>query len=63
MELTEGSIASMIGTKFLLRESVGNNIVISDMSAPGDGEYIWAIGATNNTVWGSTYQSCELVYS
>ena len=63
MELEEGNTASMTGTKFLLRDSVGNNTVIEDMSAPEEGQYIWAIGPEDGSIWGSTYQSCQLQYS
>lgn len=66
MELQEGHTASMSGTKFLLRDSVGNNIVATDDMLsidPGENEYIWSIGATTNPVWRNTYQSCTLVYS
>lgn len=63
MELSEGHTASMMGTKFLLRDSVGNNRIMTDMTTPGEDEYIWSIGAVDNPVWGSNYQSCTLVYS
>ena len=64
MVLCEGSEASMTGTKFLLRDSVGNNRVIEDMSTPEDDEYIWSIGPNvQNPVWGAQYQSCRLEYS
>lgn len=63
MILEEGSEASMTGTKFLLRDSVGNNKVMEDMSAPEVDEYIWSIGPTDNSMWGASYQSCKLEYS
>jgi len=61
LELQEGSTASLSATQFLLRESVGQNVVsTSDVGMSAD-EYRWSIG--DGTNWGSSYKSCTIEYN
>lgn len=61
LNLQEGNIAYATATKFLLRDSVGNNTVSTDLSGIQADEYRWSIGY--GSTWGSSYKSCSIEYN
>ena len=61
LDLQEGNVAYATATKFLLRDSVGNNSVSTDITAMSADEYRWSIGY--GSTWGSSYKSCTIEYN
>lgn len=59
IQLNEGGYASMLATKFLLGDSAGDNIIISNtVSMPTGSQMMWSLGSSEKTTaWGSTYNN------
>lgn len=59
--LNEGSSATMTATKFLLGDSSGENLIISDLTprpTAGTNQMVWSLGiSSSSNDWGSSYQN------